>query len=666
MAKNTKKENKQDNAARVEVGNQPAPQRAKHQYSLFDFRTQAIILAILSFVFYANTISNTYALDDMLVIVDNAYVQRGVAGIGDILTHDAYHSYMERRNGGNALAGGRYRPLSIITFAIEQQILGVTVDPTENVNVAADRTPELELTLQKDMHVRHFINVLLYTLLVIVLLRFLRQVIFPNDPLLAFMAVVLFTIHPLHTEVVANVKSRDEILSLLFISLTFIKAFKYRASNRTADLVWGCVFFLLALLSKEYAATLLVLLPLSFYMFGKDTPVKSLKGLLPYLAPFAVYMILRLLSGSEAMEGSERTIMNEPYLYASATQKVATIIMVLLNYIKLLIVPYPLISDYSFNQIPYTTLANPVVWLSLIVHVGMIIAAGWFILKRHFLGFALAFYLLNLALIGNIFFNVGAPMGERLIFHSSVGFAILMGWLLYKLYEKGAPSIKAISGAIMAVLVLLCGYTTIARNPYWKNNTTLFLKDVQVAPNSALVNTNAGAACMILALHEDKDNKPADWLNKAIGFYTRTIAINPKHYFAYLNRGLCEFNLGRQALAVSDWDTVRKYAPQTANLDRYLDIAGRYFNEFGSKCLGENKKDSATFAFNKGVIAAPKSGEMWYKLGLACYQNGNYSEAIKALTQARQLMPQNTDVLRLYESATALAKGDAVAKGVVK
>jgi hypothetical protein len=78
-----------------------------------------------------------------------------------------------------------------------------------------------------EMHVRHVLNVLWYIASVLVLLH-MRYIVFKGYPLMAFVAAIIFTTHPIHTEVVANVKSRDEIMSVLFICLTFIYTFKYQ------------------------------------------------------------------------------------------------------------------------------------------------------------------------------------------------------------------------------------------------------------------------------------------------------------------------------------------------------------------------------------------------------------------------------------------------------
>src|SRR5580692_5443959 len=96
-----------------------------HSVFNFPFRTKCIVLAIIAFIFYANTIPDKYVFDDNMSIVKNSYVKMGFAGIPKILTNDSYLSYYAN-SGANLseqqLSGGRYRPLSEIIFAVEQQL----------------------------------------------------------------------------------------------------------------------------------------------------------------------------------------------------------------------------------------------------------------------------------------------------------------------------------------------------------------------------------------------------------------------------------------------------------------------------------------------------------------------------------------------------------------
>jgi len=570
---------------------------------LYQFKVQALIVGILAFVLNVNTSQNEYALDDTIVIVKNEYVYEGFAGLSGILTKDAFDSYYKQFNSSNQLAGGRYRPLSIATFAIEQQFLGpIPQKKVDSVVAHAGEHGPQERKLLKDMHVRHVFNVLWFTLSMIVLLYFLRYIVFRENFIMALMAAILFTIHPIHTEVIANVKSRDEIMSLMFVCMTFIFAFKYEEQKEKGMLALGLLSYFLAFLSKEYAIALIILLPLSFYLFKKYTLPKSLLASLPYYAVVAVYILIRRQIVAPMSEDSVNDILNNPYALASGTEKLATQICTTLSYLRLLIFPHPLSADYSYNTILYKDFGNPLVWLSLIVHLGLFRMMFYYFKRRSVLCFAIAFYLMNLLLICNIIFNIGGTMGERLIYHSSVGFCIAVAFFLYKAMEKikPVPNGKMVIGGLMLVLVIVCGFTTIHRNALWKNDKTLFFHDISVAPNSVLVNADV-ASSYINSADEEKDSVGKNFdLREGIKYYDKAIEIDPAFVSGFLNRGMAYFNLRLPDSAISNLEKVRTLYP-------------RY----------------------------PKLDDMFFNVGVNFYVNKRYDKAIAAWQTALQIEPNN-------------------------
>jgi hypothetical protein len=89
-------------------------------------KIQIALLVIICFALNSNTLHNEYALDDAIVINQNLNVQAGVQGIGKILSTDAFQGYLDMINSKSTASGGRYRPLSIVTFALEQSFFGET------------------------------------------------------------------------------------------------------------------------------------------------------------------------------------------------------------------------------------------------------------------------------------------------------------------------------------------------------------------------------------------------------------------------------------------------------------------------------------------------------------------------------------------------------------
>jgi len=616
-----------------------------------NFRVQAFFLGLIVLVIYSNTFQNGYAVDDDWVIVKNEGVSRGIAGIPDIVTSDIYDSYYRQYNTGNQLGGGRYRPLALVTYAIEQQFWGQPFDTTDREAVKENEANS------RLLYARHVTNVVLYLLSVIVLLHFLRKIVFREQPLIAFLAILLFTVHPIHTEVVANIKSRDEILSLLFITCTLINAWKFKEKNKPLSLLLALVYFFLALLSKEYAVSLIVLIPLLFYIFKKYTVVRSLQTAVPYLAVLIVYLIMRfsfvpLKSGLEDTE-----VLNNPYLLATGMQKWATKIAALLYYVKLLVAPHPLSVDYSYNQIPYKNLGDALPWMSLVFHVGVVAALGYFIKKRHALAFAIAIYLANLFLVSNLVFNIGAPLGERLIYHSSLGFCMIVAYMLYQGYKYIQPFPPAAPGfAIMiALLVLLSAIKTIDRNKDWESNSTLYRKDVITAGNSAITNGNAGLSYLNAAPLQQEENARRDMLNRAMHYFNKAIAIHPGYTFAILNRGIAFFEQGQWDRAKQDWDIVKEQFPAHPDLPGLY--ASYYINTAVSKYGSKGKYEEAITMLKQGAALVPGDIVILFNLGYYYNLAGKKDSAINAFREIITLKPNDTLAIKCASFINLLKKG---------
>ena len=85
----------------------------------------------------------------------------------------------------------------------------------------------------------------------------------------------------------------------------------------------------------------------------------------------------------------------------------ATAVLLLGKYLLLLLVPYQLVSDYSFNQIPLTGWTNPLVWLSFLVYSGALIWAFKNIKKKSMIVFGLLFYLITMSIYCNLCYLIG-------------------------------------------------------------------------------------------------------------------------------------------------------------------------------------------------------------------------------------------------------------------
>ncbi|HEY0031620.1 MAG TPA: hypothetical protein VGC65_12720, partial [Bacteroidia bacterium] len=283
----------------------------------------SLIIALFAFLLFSNTIKHGFVLDDYSVIKENQLTKGGTASLAKIFSNSYREGYGNNEN-------NLYRPLTKAMFAIEWQL--------------SPNNP----------HFHHIINILLYSLacvlLFIVLLRFTKINIY-----ILFITALVFAAHPIHTEVVANIKSRDEISSMIFLLLSLLCISGYLKNNKILLLGSSLLCFFLALLSKESAIVYVALAPLFIYFFT-DTPIKKIIKPTALMAIVAVlYMGLHLkIIGSIGIKNIP-VIDNSLMFTNDVIQQKATAIMIMGKYFLLLLFPHPLSSDYSFNTIPMVT-----------------------------------------------------------------------------------------------------------------------------------------------------------------------------------------------------------------------------------------------------------------------------------------------------------------------
>ncbi|TAL62527.1 MAG: hypothetical protein EPN85_02490 [Bacteroidetes bacterium] len=654
---------------------------------------QSIFIALIGFVIYFNSFSNKYALDDDIVMRLNDYVQEGFSGIGKIMTTDSYDSFFKSMGSSGELSGGRYRPLSILTFAVEQQLFGechgtrmlevrdslanfqlMQMNPNlANKLIATKAGLEAQISTSHESlaMIRHVVSVLLYILSAVLLLKLLRDYIFKYANLksinykdIAFFTALIFLVHPIHTEVVANVKSRDEILSFLFIVLTFIYVFKYEENkNNSKVLFLGLFFFLLALLSKEWGVTLVALIPMSLYIFKKYSIAQSIRSSLFYFGVAFVYMALRYEFVGAGKQGEITEVLNNPFVYATAIEAKATHIFVLIKYLGLLIFPHPLSADYSWKTLPYNNFGDALVWISILVHGAIIYYFFKLLKKKNWIAFAIAFYLSHLFLVSNLAMPIGATMGERLIYHSSLGFVMALAFGLLTLLNRLIPphpqplppgrGEQMLSGegsvirkiGFVALLLLISvpmSYKTIARNPDWETDNILFMHDAWVVPNSVLANGNSGKAFIEYAQKDTAQRQAL--LDSAIYHLEKAVTLHPKYVNGYLNLGLAFFQKRDLDKAEYYWGFARKYFPTHPFFRQSYDPA--LANALVERAKQEGQKGNVPKAIEyvaRALRYDSTNSETWYHYGGANYSIGNRKEAYRGWSKCLQLNPNNTE-----------------------
>ncbi|MFA5419563.1 MAG: hypothetical protein WC341_14020, partial [Bacteroidales bacterium] len=362
------------------------------------------ILVILTVLLYYNTLFNYFSLDDNYINIHNEQNAQGIKAIPEIFTT------LYSESGQEAYG---YRALTRATFAMEYQF---TADSPYNP------------------YISHFINLLLYILAVLILFKVLNRLLRDYNPWYVFLAVGLFVAHPTHTEVVASIKNRDILLHFIFAFLAIWQLVRWIDMSKSRHLFLGMFYYLLALISKETAIVELAIFPLVLYFFT-DISKSKLIGIVGITLGVIVLVfglrILFLPTTNRVYSLMENPLVFEPDLF----KRIATGFYGLGFYLKLLLIPFPLLYYYGYNMIPVVGFNNIWVLVSVVIYVGLFVIAIMRIREKKLISFLILFFLVHMSMYANFVRPVPGIVADRFVFFSSISFSLALVWGLFLLFK---------------------------------------------------------------------------------------------------------------------------------------------------------------------------------------------------------------------------------------
>ena len=414
-----------------------------------------VFCLVLVFLIYGRTLGGDFVFDDRYV-AESSHIFL-LNNLPQIITSPYWST-----------ESGLYRPVTVISYAFNYSLFGA--EPWSF----------------------HFLNLIFYAWSCYLIFLLVEQ--FFKKRMLAMLSAVLFLVLTIHSEAVANIIGRAEILALFFSLLFFLEIARPKTRPALAGL-----WLILALGSKEIgsAALPLGLMLITFKDKDSENIKTEYKSFFTSVLMGLIYFGARLqVLGFSYFKNLETSLVENPLKFAPLLPRIATAFKILAMYVQKSIWPFGLCSDYSYNQIP--VLKN--FW-----HVGVLLGLAIFILfcgaiiffwkRQPILAWAAAVFVLGFLIIGNIFFPTGTIAGERLVYYPSLGLVIFLAYLL-GLTEKIKP--RLISKIILLTagmgLIGFYGWQSYQRSLDWLTEKKLFASAAKCAPNSVLSRSNLGAA----------------------------------------------------------------------------------------------------------------------------------------------------------------------------
>ncbi len=480
----------------------------------------SILLFLFAFILNADTLRYQFTYDDPLVVSQNKFVDQGWTALPEIFTTASLEGY-------NGQKESNYRPFSIGQFAIERSVFG---------------------TGPGGFHFMH----LLYYALGCVMVFHLLILIFKDYPIwLPIGVAALFIAHPLHTEVVANLKSRDEITSLIGIVGTLLVLLKTGPFTiKSAVLVFfsSCMAFF----SKESALSLILAAPITIYYFNPGGLKSNLRALIVIGLAASIYLVMRQYV-AEVPGPNFRLEDNALFVFEYPERLIAAIALIA-HYAWIFLFPVILRADYSFDQLQLSGWSDPWSYAGLLV-LGVIL---YWIIKglksKSIAGYAATFSVLFYVVTSNLLVMTGATLAERFMFIPSLGLLMLIGTFIFELYKKQKISESRMI-AILIVVTALYSIRTFTRNPVWRDNPNLFGVTAQNSPRSIRALTNLASIKYESAMRLGNPVTRARLCNEALTYLDASMAIYGQYAQTHITYGNIQREQKKYPLSI---ESIRK------------------------------------------------------------------------------------------------------------
>jgi len=468
-------------------------------------------------------------------------------------------------------------------------------------------------------------------------------------------AGLIFGLHPVHAEAVADITSIQEPLSTLFI-VGAVLAF-CRSREPGLRLVWRVVSLALmaaALLSKESGMVLPILVSGFAWIYpeagGREVaPPKfwsrhsqRLRGAvgvsIPYWIVFLLYVPLRI----RALKGFAHVVTP-----LSSTQEILTIPSVLLFYLRLLVWPFGLSCYYDT---PYVSSPS---WHDFLLPAMLLAVAGyatvcWYVRTRHSapeeakaIKFACLWMGLTLLPVLNFRFLPESEIAhDRYVYLPSVGFTILVAVAVRQAIRLAARSLHRPVLALVGALVICCGmgFATARQCLFWSDDLTLNYRAHEIAPHNVSATTSLAAA---VAEHGMD--------GAAMALYHQALAVQPGFWRANVNLAYLDYAHGNYSEAASYF--ARACAADPTDGDQFLFL--------GMALLRIGQLAEAEKAVRTALIARPQGKNYHLGLGMILREEGRLLEARQEIEAELAQDPQNAQARTLRDEVSRQMRAQA-------
>ena len=584
------------------------------------------VIVLAAFAAYHNSLRCPFVFDDLPAIVDNPTI-RHLGRIGEVLSLAA--------NGG----GSAGRPVFNLTLALNYALGGLDVRGYHAVNLALHALAGLALfgVVRRTLESVRCGSLLAGDSLGVS--RASSRLPLDSNLLIALIAALLWTVHPLLTESVTGVVNRAEILAGLFFLLTlygFIRSTASPVAARWQALSIGAC--LLGMASKEWVVSAPVLVWLydrTFVAGSFRAAWRHRRGLYLGLASAWALLVVVLIGSHHRNETVGFGLGVSPWSFA-LTQCLA-----ITRYLRLSFWPHPLVFDYGTYLV-----RDPLAVAPHAAVLGLLVAG---VLAALWRGRAVGF-------LGAAFFAILAPSSSVVPLTTQTMAEHRMYLPLAAIIVTVVLGLHALTGrrglAVLLALTVALGWLTVRRNGDFRSEFAIWSDTVAQWPQNARARHRLGILLLTAgqapeaisqyrqALRIEPDNPDilnalghalfeAGRIGEAVDCYEQILRIQPDFAEVHNNLGVALTRLGRRAEAMEHFEQALRFKPDYADAH----------NNLGFALMQADRVAAAADHFEAALRLKPGNADAHLNLGNAYLRQGRAPEAIGQYEQALRINP---------------------------
>lgn len=427
---------------------------------------------LLSFLLFGYTYSFDYGIDDKFITSTLNNIENNAQGFFSIFK--------------KWFAGADYRPISFISFWLERKVTG-----------------------SSSPHVSHIVNVFLFSCILCKIYDFIIVSKFYNDQkkllFVAILTCLFFAVHPNHVGVIANIKARDNLLSMLFGLLASMQLIYYFDTRNLIRILLFLCFIILAFLSKLDAYSFIIAPLLVIYFFRETDRKKILVNaaitLILFIVAFSIFQLFKSLPNKDEYIFSMGFDENPLVANNTFINRISVSLTSLFYYIKFLFVPFGYYFFFGYNQISITNLFSLINISTVFILACTVFMCYKSYPKNRIYTFCFLFFITSISYALNFYVPVAGIVMDKYNFIASLGFCIALSAIFIDVSKK--ISFQIFKNPILILIVFIFAFFTVDRTKAWKNTFTLLEKDMPHLTNSVNANRMASGIYINTALDEE-------------------------------------------------------------------------------------------------------------------------------------------------------------------